>query len=107
MTLIESAQALQEILSDLDSEVRPAGSPSSINPGFHLFNCYATRSKMNTQKAFFILKKAMKDDPDYAWSWHCNIAVTAQDAGAPYGVANEGAARFMKLCFDVDTKRPA
>jgi len=57
------------------------------------------------KRAFDVLKKTMVDDPDYAWSWHCNIAVMAQDAGASHVVANDGAARFMKLWFDVDTIR--
>jgi len=51
-----------------------------------------------------VLKKAMKKDSDYAHSWHCNIACMAQDAGADYDVSNEGASRFIKLAFDVDTK---
>lgn len=49
------------------------------------------------------LSKAMKEDRSYAWSWHCNIAVMAQDAGATHEISNEGAARFMKLAFGVDT----
>jgi len=24
--------------------------------------------------ALWILRRAMKKDPDYAWSWHCNLA---------------------------------
>ena len=59
------------------------------------------------------LTKAMKEDPDYAFGWHCNIAMACFDAmpestGDEYTrqlkVANEGATRFMKLCFDVETK---
>lgn len=56
-----------------------------------------------TKEAFETLKQAMKDDPEYAWSWHCNIAVMCRDAGATHNVSNDGAARFMKLCFGVDT----
>ena len=55
------------------------------------------------QGAMNTLKKAMKKDSDYARGWHCNIAVMAQDAGASHEVSNDGAARFMKLAFDVDT----
>lgn len=50
------------------------------------------------------LCKALRDDLDYAWSWHCNVAMTAYDAGCPHDVANEGAARFMQLLADVDTR---
>ena len=56
------------------------------------------------EEAIGVLKTAMKKDSDYAHSWHCNIAVMAQDAGANYKVSNEGASRFMKLCFDVETQ---
>ena len=57
------------------------------------------------QDAINRLSGAMEEDPEYAWGWHCNIAVMMQDAGADYATANEGAARFMKLAFGVDTRR--
>jgi hypothetical protein len=51
------------------------------------------------------LTAAMQSDMDYAWGWHCNIAMAAFDAGCPHDVANEGAARFMKMLFNVDTRK--
>jgi len=54
--------------------------------------------------AFWILKRAMRKDPDYAWSWHCNLAMMAYDAGAPHDDANVRAADFMKYCFGVSTR---
>ena len=51
------------------------------------------------------LALAMQADPEYAWGWHCNIAMAAYDGGSPHNVANEGAARFMRLCFGVDTSK--
>jgi len=56
-----------------------------------------------TERAMKILKKAFQDDPDYAHSWHCNIACMAMDAGTDHKTANDGAGRFMKLAFDVET----
>jgi len=53
--------------------------------------------------AFAVLKKAFKDDKEYAHSWHCNLACSFIDAGGSHGKANEGASRFMKLCFGVET----
>lgn len=44
------------------------------------------------------------EDSDLAWTWHCNIACCVMDEGIPHAVANEAAARFMKLAFDVDVK---
>ena len=43
------------------------------------------------------LIKAMQDDPEYAWSWHCNIAMAFVDAGGDRYTANQGAARFLEL----------
>lgn len=41
---------------------------------------------------------AMKADPEYAWSWHCNIAMAAHDSGAgPHHACNKGAALFLSL----------
>ena len=61
----------------------------------------------------------IKDEPSkkgsYAHSWHCNIAMLVYDSimsEAKFSshelarvVGNEAAARFMKLCFKVDTKQ--
>ena len=45
---------------------------------------------------------AMQADPDYAWSWHCNVAMAYVDAGGDRYTGNQGAARFMKLLANVD-----
>ena len=58
---------------------------------------------MTTKEAMDRLKFAMKDDPSYAWSWHCNIAMVAYDAGADSNSSNLRAANFMHNIFDVDT----
>ena len=78
-------------------------------------------------EAFELIKKAMKEDStaergSYAYSWHCNIAMMCYDAIKAHDVtafdpdsaemshidahevSNDAASRFMKLCFDVDTK---
>lgn len=49
------------------------------------------------------IRKAMREDYGYAWSWHCNVAMAAYDAGAPIDKANERAAQFMRNAFDIDT----
>lgn len=50
-----------------------------------------------------VLSQAMKDDPSFAWAWHCNIAMVARDAGAPAYEANVRTADFMRHAFGVDT----
>ena len=57
-------------------------------------------------QAFEAIKTAMQMDPGYAWSWHCNIAMASIDEGAPYDSGNAAAARFMQMCFGVDTTKP-
>ena len=56
-------------------------------------------------EALNIIRSAMRDDPHYAWTWHCNVAVSMMDEGAPHDAANAAAARFMRLAFDVDTAK--
>lgn len=36
-----------------------------------------------TARAYRDLQRAMLKDPDYAWSWHCNIAMPIYDATHP------------------------
>lgn len=66
------------------------------------------------ETAMNTLKKAIKNDPAYAYSWHANIACMCADAihsdeteCATYydahRMGNDAATRFMKLCFDADT----
>jgi len=65
--------------------------------------------KTELERAFKTLKQALKDDPDYAHSWHCNLAMAFYDSmddiehPKNHKIANEGAQRFMKNCFDVET----
>lgn len=69
------------------------------------------------EKAMKTLKQAFIDDPDYAHSWHCNIAMACYDEVVAEGmkngtfdhadahaIGNRAASRFMKLAFDVETK---
>jgi hypothetical protein len=73
------------------------------------------------KKAFDVIKAAMvADDPSekgsLAHAWHCNIAMACSDAfhaadivdecclDEMHATCNDAASRFMKLCFDVETK---
>lgn len=56
------------------------------------------------QNAMATLSEAMFKDSDYAWTWHCNVAMAAWDAGAPICEANERAADFIKNAFGVDVR---
>lgn len=65
--------------------------------------------------AYSELKEALQDDPDYAWSWHCNIAMNLMDNLGSYNpkanqqersrVCNEAAAKMMNYIFNIDTAK--
>jgi hypothetical protein len=64
---------------------------------------------MNTERSAVTYEDALKafafyfkQQPDLAWSWHCNIAMLAVDAGAPHLEANMRTADFMRRAFDID-----
>jgi hypothetical protein len=59
----------------------------------------------DVSQAFNTLKKALTDDPDYAWSWHCNLAMPMIDGGVEEGLANKCAARLMQHIFSIDTSK--
>lgn len=50
------------------------------------------------------LSKQLQNDPEYAWSWHCNVAVHMMDAGLSHKKSNKIAARFMYSIFGVNIK---
>lgn len=65
----------------------------------------AMKVSKRIEDALKALSEAMQADEDYAWSWHCNIAMNAVDAGAPHRAANERAADFMWGLFGVNTRK--
>lgn len=54
-----------------------------------------------TGRAVRHLMRVMAEDRDYAWSWHCNLAMPMSDAGVPIQKANEIAERLMRHIFGV------
>lgn len=85
----------------------------------------AAKTPTNVGQAMTVIKQEMIDDNpadpgSYAHVWHCNIAMMCYDAitkkllDMPKGrgldhddihaVSNDAASRFMRLCFDVETK---
>jgi len=84
-----------------------------------------TREKRNfmyeqdeVKNALKVIQSAMKaDNPkepgSYAHSWHCNIAMACHDSilsldarriDLARKAGNDAAARFMRICFDVETQ---
>jgi len=78
-------------------------------------------SESEVSKAFKVIQKAMHDEGvepgSYAHAWHCNVAMMCSDAihqadivddncmDEIHAVCNDAASRFMKICFDVETKQ--
>ena len=65
------------------------------------------------ESAMDVLKKAFEKDPDYAYSWHCNVAMACYDTimrrsegishERAHEISNDAASAFMRICFDVTT----
>jgi len=51
--------------------------------------------KVSTSDAVDALKQAIHNDDGLAWSYHCNIAMAAQDEGVSHEAAQNIARRFM------------
>jgi hypothetical protein len=66
---------------------------------------HARLAAVTPAEALTVIHDAFVADPNYAWSWHCNIAMAAVDAGAPHQAANERVADFMSHAFKFDTRQ--
>ena len=62
--------------------------------------------QVSLPEAMQVVLDAMRTDPDYAWSWHCNVAMGFVDAGGDTYTANQGAARFMRILANVEPAHP-
>lgn len=51
-----------------------------------------------------VLAMNLRNDPELAWGWHCNIAVPIQDEGIDHETANKAAARIMYNLFKIDIR---
>lgn len=56
-------------------------------------------------EAMKVVTEALRSDPDYAWSWHCNVAMASVDEGMGHYEANKAAARFIYSLAGVDTTK--
>lgn len=52
---------------------------------------------------FLNMQRLMQSDAEYAWAWHCNLAMPIMDvAGCDHKTANEAAAHLMQHIWSVD-----
>lgn len=62
---------------------------------------------LTTGQGMDIVKEALHKDPDYAWTWQCNLACSAMDEGLSRAAANRAASRFLLTAFQLDiTQHP-
>ena len=54
--------------------------------------------EMEIEEAFNGLKDAIQNDQEYAWGWHCNIAMAAYDEGLDHASANRAANTGLRRC---------
>jgi hypothetical protein len=60
------------------------------------------KKEKDIRKAYEVIQAAMQDR-QYAWAWHCNIAMSFYDVGGDHLLANKAAVRFMQIAFKADT----
>ncbi|WDZ97961.1 hypothetical protein Herbaro_09325 [Herbaspirillum sp. WKF16] len=76
-----------------------------VAPGTVLHAAEKAVAITSTTAALEVLKAAVQSDSSYAWPWHCNVAMAAKDEGLGHQAANEAAARFMRMAFDIDVRQ--
>lgn len=105
--LIEAARAALEALL-LESTSPPIPETAAAIADLRTALAAAEQPAKPAPHAMQQLTAALKADPDYAWSWHCNLAMPVMDAtGVTHRAANEAGARLMRHLFDIDiTKHP-
>lgn len=67
----------------------------------------ATKQEFNVQPHMRAIAQALQCDPDYAWSWYCNLKMMVVDVGGQYRVAAKSAARQLQLIFEFDITKHA
>lgn len=70
--------------------------PKSVPVGTKLYALAALQSQpaaAGAAGAVQTLIEALKADPEYAWAWHCNVAMAAVDEGLSHYAANKAAAQ--------------
>ncbi len=65
----------------------------------------AQEEKASISQSLLALSTAMHKDPEYAWTWHCNLACAGMDAGLGHQAANVMAGNFMKLAFGAEVDK--
>ena len=89
------------------TEIIPKDMPEFAQESFDRGQYFA--ESLTPSWAMTVLAKNFRDDPDYAYSWHCNLAMAFYDSmndidhESRHRAANEAAGRVMKAFFDIET----
>lgn len=117
-TVLPGAEIRTEIKIDyspvMDKWLKSLTKEGSDGSDRDYFNTWTGQSSQDNAKlatevgdALDVLKNAFKNNPDFAWTWHCAIWSGAHDEGLSSDAANRAAARVMKMAFDIDTSENA
>jgi len=66
----------------------------------HIHHHWNNLKALPTGWALDYLTRKIKQDPEYAYTWYCNIAVTLLDLGIKPPIADRAAAKLMRRLFD-------
>jgi hypothetical protein len=72
---------------------------------------WRNRASLLTRPALWWLKRQLRRDEAYAWTWQCNVACAISDSmyrskvDPSYWACNEAAADVLRHCFGVDTRQ--
>jgi hypothetical protein len=76
-----------------------------ISGAFFAIEATKIDNSKETPRIVDAYQKLVQSDSDFAWTIFCNLAVMAQDAGAPHKESNERAADLMRNWFGVDVRK--
>lgn len=106
----DALSAIDKALMSVPDGAQPEQEYHAVNAVHKGQQCYVKAKPAVTeshkqepvQAAMKTVIEAMQQDPDYAWGWHCNIAMSFVDAGGDHYTGNQGAARFMRTLANVE-----
>jgi len=93
-------EALLDDLAKWEAHVRRYDVDGACNPLANTLQqarAALTAPPAEVPEAMKVVTSALLNDPDYAWAWHCNIAMAAHDEGLSHYAANKAAARFLRV----------
>lgn len=62
--------------------------------------------QIEIKNPFELLKEQIHSDPEYAWAWHCKLAMSIKDSiKVSHSTANKTGADLMSYLFEYDIRK--